>query len=137
VLEGTIECLPGENIHQVKNQFKKYLLEWSEKDSWLRNHPPAIEWFGLWFESSMIEPDHAFVSMLSHIAERIVGVRPVPVGAPGCDLRLPILYGNTPAVRFGPTGGLIHSTDEYVEFEQIITCAGILAITAVEWCGLT
>ena len=68
--------------------------------------------------------------------EQVTGVRPVAVGAPGCDLRLPILYGDTPAVRFGPAGSPIHSTDEYVEFDQVVTCAALLALTAVNWCGL-
>jgi acetylornithine deacetylase len=135
-MEGTIECLPGENIHEVKDKFRQYIVEWASKDPWLKEHPPSIEWFGLWYDSSMIKPDHPFVSTLSRTTERVTGVIPVPVGAPGCDLRLPILYGNTPAVRFGPAGGMIHSVDEYVEFEQVIACASILALTSIEWCGL-
>ena len=136
VMEGTIECLPGENIHKVKDKFKEYLIEWSAKDSWLQEHPLSIEWFGLWFEPSIIAPDHPFVVTLSDTVEQVTGVRPVAVGAPGCDLRLPILYGDTPAVRFGPAGSPIHSTDEYVEFDQVVTCAALLALTAVNWCGL-
>ena len=46
-------------------------------------------------------------------------------GAGGCDLRLPVLYGNTPSVLFGPSGAMIHSTDEYIEFEQVIDCARV------------
>lgn len=136
VMEGTIECLPGEDIHQVKEQFKEFLLEWSAKDPWLREHPIQIEWFGLWFESAQIDPDHPFVRTLVAVAGEITGASPLIVGAGGCDLRLPVLYGNTPAVLYGPAGGMIHSTDEYVEFEQVIACAKILALTAAQWCGL-
>ena len=39
LLEGTIECLPGEDIHQVKADFKRYILEWSAKDSWFKRRP--------------------------------------------------------------------------------------------------
>lgn len=135
VMEGTIECLPGEDIHQVKEDFKAYLLEWARKDDWLKEHPLTIEWFGLWFDAAEIDPEHPFVLALAGKVEQVTGNRPIIAGAGGCDLRLPILYGDTPAVLFGPAGGMIHSTDEYVEFEQVITCAKILALTAIEWCG--
>jgi len=31
---------------------------------------------------------------------------------------------------------MIHSVDEYVELEQVICCAEVLALMAVEWCRL-
>lgn len=135
IMEGTIECLPGENIHQVKEDFKEYLVEWASKDDWLKDHPLRIEWFGLWFDASELSPDHPFVKTLADNIEGVTGNRPIITGAGGCDLRLPILYGDTPAVLYGPAGGMIHSTDEYVEFEQVITCAKILSQVALEWCG--
>jgi acetylornithine deacetylase len=76
------------------------------------------------------------VLTLSGLIEDVAGCRPVVAGAGGSDLRLPVLNGDTPAVLYGPAGGMIHSTDEYVEFEQVVTCAKILAMTAVNWCGL-
>jgi len=137
VMEGTIECLPNENIHEVKEAFKNFLLEWSSKDKWLRDHPIKIEWFGLWFDAAEISPDHPFVETLSKVAKEVTSEDVLAVGGGGCDLRLPVLYGNTPAILFGPGGGLIHSTDEYVEFEQVISCAKILALTAAKWCGVS
>jgi acetylornithine deacetylase len=134
-MEGTIECLPGEEIGEVAEGFRRYLMEWSAKDAWFRDHPLEVEWFGLWFDAAAIDADHEFVQVLGGTVETVTGTRPSPVGAPGCDLRLPILYGDTPAVRFGPSGGPIHSTDEYVDFDEVLTCAGILALTALEWCG--
>jgi acetylornithine deacetylase len=136
LMEGTIECLPGEDIHKVKEDFKAYLLEWAAKDDWLKDHPLGIQWFGLWFDAAQIEVDHPFVSALTGVIEDVTGGRPAVVGAGGCDLRLPVLHGDTPAVLYGPAGGMIHSTDEYVEFEQVITCAKILALTAANWCGV-
>lgn len=136
VMEGTIECLPGEDIHEVKEAFKAYLMEWAAKDAWLKDHPLEIEWFGLWFDAAQIEPDHPFVLTLTSVVKDVTGSKPIVAGGGGCDLRLPVLYADTPAVLFGPAGGMIHSTDEYVEFEQVLTCAKILALTAIEWCGL-
>ena len=136
IMEGTIECLPGEDIHEVKENFKEYLLEWSAKDPWLKDHPLSIEWFGLWFDAAEISPDHPFVHTLKHSVKAFTDQDLLVAGGGGCDLRLPVLYGNTPSMLFGPKGGLIHSIDEYVEFDQVITCAKILTLTAIKWCGL-
>jgi len=136
VMEGSIECLPGEDIHAVKDGFKKYLAEWCTKDAWLKDHPVKLEWFGLWFESAEISSDHALPVMLAQAVQEVTSQVPMVGGAGGCDLRLPVLHGKTPAVLFGPAGGMIHSVDEYVEFEQVMACAKILARFAVDWCGM-
>jgi len=135
VLEGSIECLPGEDIQVVKEGFKKYLMEWNAKDPWLKEHPIKLDWFGLWFEAAEIAPDHQLPGMLAATAAEVTGNTPLIGGAGGCDLRLPILHGSTPAVLFGPAGGLIHSFDEYVEFEQVVACTKIFARFAMDWCG--
>ena len=136
VLEGTIECLPGEDIHEIKADFKRFIQEWSAKDPWFKAHPLGFEWFGLWFDAAQIDPAHPMVGVLSAAAKSVTG-RDVEVGgAGGCDLRLPVLYGDTPAALFGPSGAMIHSTDEYIEFEQVIDCARVLCRMAVEWCGV-
>lgn len=134
-MEGSIECLPGEDIREVRKNFKTYLEEWAKKDNWLKNHPLNIQWFGLWFDSAEIQPNHPFVSVLSGVVQSVTLKKPTIAGMGGCDLRLPVLYGDTPAVVYGPSGRMIHSTDEYVEFEQVIACAKILALTALKWCG--
>ena len=136
VLEGSIECLPGEDIHQIKAAFREYILEWSDKDPWFQEHPLQIEWFGLWFDAAQIDPNHPMVRALSQAAKSVTGNDVKVGGSGGSDLRLPVLYGNTPAVLFGPSGAMIHSTDEYIEFEQVINCARVLARMAVDWCGL-
>lgn len=136
VLEGSIECLPGEDIHQIKAAFRQYIMEWSSKDSWFKAHPLQMEWFGLWFDAAQIDPGHPMVTTLGQAAKSVTGDDVSVGGAGGCDLRLPVLYGDTPSVLFGPAGAMIHSTDEYIEFEQVMDCARILARMAVEWCGL-
>ena len=136
VLEGTIECLPGEDIHQIKDDFRQYILEWSDKDPWFQKHPLQIEWFGLWFDAAEIDPAHPMVHALSAAANSVTGRDVTVRGAGGCDLRLPVLYGDTPSVLFGPSGAMIHSTDEYIELEQVIDCARVLARMAVDWCGV-
>ena len=42
------------------------------------------------------------------------------------DLRLPLLYAGSHSILFGPRGGAIHSTDEYVEVDSLMEVAQIV-----------
>lgn len=135
-LEGSIECLPGEDIEKVKEGFKNYLLKWGLQDPWFEKHSIQVTWYGLRLESAEVPIDHPLVQAAAKAIEKQIGHPPIIGGGGGCDLRLPVLYGNTPAVIYGPRGGMVHCVDEYVEFEQVITCTKVLANLAVEWCEL-
>lgn len=134
-LEGSIEALPGEDIETVKAGFKQYLAALSLQDAWFEQHPVEVEWWGLRLESAEVSLDHPLVQTTAQEIKQVTGNAPIIGGGGGCDLRLPVLYGNTPAVIYGPRGGMVHCVDEYVEFEQVITCTRVLARLAVSWCG--
>jgi len=42
----------------------------------------------------------------------------------------------TPAVTFGPAAQRIHSFDECVSIESIVTTAEVIAATIMDWCGV-
>jgi len=137
VLEGTIECLPDEDIRQVVDAFDRYLKEVA-KDHWfLKDHPISFEKFGLWFESAGLEFDDPFVLSLVAASKEAVKREPNVVGGGGSDLRLPVLYAKSPTVLWGPAGGMIHSVDEFVEIDQLVEMLKLVLVTAVNWCGLS
>jgi acetylornithine deacetylase len=133
-MEGSIECLPGEDIDEVCRQFEDYLLEVARQDPWMKDHPPKIVWFGLRFEAGQTPIDNPLVQRLSEAAKFVTGTYPKVVGGGGTDLRLPVLYADSPSVLFGPTGSPIHTTDEYIEIESVVQVAQILARFILEWC---
>ena len=133
-LEGSIEALPGEDIEKVKAGFKEYIARLGLQDAWFALHPIEVEWWGLRLESAEISLDHPLVQAAAREIEQVIGHAPIIGGGGGCDLRLPVLYGNTPAVIYGPRGGMVHCVDEYVEFEQVLTCTKVLANLAASWC---
>jgi acetylornithine deacetylase len=135
VLEGTIECLPGEDIRAVVDEFEAYLREVAADDPWLREHPIRFERFGLWFEAAVLTPDHEFVDVLRRASHTAIGRAPAVVGGGGSDLRLPIIYANCPTVLWGPGGGPIHSVDEWVSVDQLVEMLKAVLVAAVEWCG--
>ena len=134
VMEGSLECLPGEDIDQVKEQFRTYLLETAKQDGWLKENPPILEWFGLRFDAGETPIDDNFVTGFSAAYESILGRKPQIIGGGGCDLRLPVLYADSPSVLFGPSGGSIHSTDEYVDIDSVMQVAQIIGKFILDWC---
>ncbi len=136
VMEGTLECLPGEDIDEVKEQFARYVSKSAEGDPWLREHPPRLEWFGLYLEPAAVPADDPFVQTLVRVATEVNGTPPMVTGGGGNDLRLPVLYAKKPGVLFGPRGGMVHSVDEYVEIEEVVKVAKTAAALAIEWCGV-
>ena len=87
VLEGTIECLPGEDIHQDQGADFKASTSSNgrQKDPWFQNHPLQIEWFGLWFDAAEIDPNHPMVHSLKAAAKSVTGREAQVDGAGGCD----------------------------------------------------
>lgn len=136
VMEGSLECMPGEDIHQVSQEFKQHLLEMAQKDEWLGLHPPEIEFFGLRLEAAKTDVEHPLVKGLLESTRQIIGKQPEVVGGGGSDLRIPVLYANSPSVLFGPAGGAIHSTDEYIEVDSAMQVAQILGRFILDWCGV-
>jgi acetylornithine deacetylase len=128
-MEGSVECVPGETLEQMRLEFETYLSERARE----MNLPEfSLSWFGLRFPPSSIEPDHPWVRTVVEAARPIVSRNPVfadgpiVVGGGGSDLRLFHEYG-IPAVLYGPGGEGAHGVDEYVEIEQLIEFCLVLA----------
>lgn len=134
IMEGSIECLPGEDIDQICQQFSSYIHEVARQDEWMRDHPPTVEWFGLRYEAGITDPNHELVQLLTQVTRKTLGITPQVVGGGGSDLRLPVLYAQSPSVLFGPAGGAIHSTDEYVEIDSVMDVLRVLGHFILEWC---
>jgi acetylornithine deacetylase len=135
VLEGTIECLPGEDIDAVFASYRDYVLEVSRRSEWLRDNPPTVEPFGLRYEAGATDPGDPFVQLVAGVTGDVAGVRPPVVGGAGNDLRHVVRYGEAPAVVFGPTGSSFHAVNEWVSIDDLVRFLEISLRTAVGWCG--
>ena len=135
VLEGTIECLPGEDIDEIFGTFRDYVLESAKRSTWLREHPPLVEPFGLRYEAGATDPNDPFVLLVADVATDVAGARPAVVGGAGNDLRHVVLYGDSPAVVFGPSGSSFHAVDEWVSIDDLVRFLEISLRVAVAYCG--
>jgi len=135
VMEGSIECLPGENIEDRKADFKDYLLKVASQDQWMRENLPVIEYFGLRYESAEIPIDSPIIQCVREASKTVLGKDVQPLGAGGSDLRLPVLYADSPCILYGPKGGAIHSTNEFVFIESALNVAMVVGKTILDWCA--
>lgn len=136
----TLECRigfpPGETREMVINQIENTIKNAANKDSWLRDHPPKIEWFGWKARPHEQNPEHPFVKLLEKKIQQFAGISPVYIGgSAGLDARFFIHHG-TPAVSFGPHGENIHSIDEKVSISSTLKTTEILISTIMDWCGI-
>lgn len=133
-MECRISFVPGETKESIKKEIEERIAETALKDPWLRDHPPAVEWFG-WHANPWIQQEKdPFIQLVRKIGKDVLGSAPPIVGKPaGLDTRFCTEF-NISACAFGPNGGNIHGIDEYVELETVVQTAKVAALTILEWC---
>jgi acetylornithine deacetylase len=137
LLEGTVECLPGESIKEVTRDLENYILKVAEADWWMKENKPSVDWPGLWIESSEIDLCHPLVLTMSESVRALTGKEPVVAGFPGgCDMRLLVRYASTPTLIFGP-GSIkeAHSVNESLRINDLICSIEIIALFLLKWCS--
>lgn len=135
-MECRIGFIPGERMDEIKTMIENIINDVSQKDPWLREHPPKVEWFGWHADPWYQDPEHPFVQSFKKAAEEVLGHEVEFIGrAGGIDSRFS-QYFNMAAACTGPRANNIHGIDEYVEIPSVIQVAQVIAVTISEWCGL-
>lgn len=138
IAEGRIGVAIGERILDVRRQVEEAVRHAADRDPWLSQHSPRIEWIGGTWEPSETPLDHRLVRALREAVAEVTS-RPASVrGASyGSDLRLFTNHFGIPGTHFGP-GDIrqAHFTDEYVTIAEVEAAALALAVTIVRFCGL-
>jgi len=126
-----------ETKEHAKNEMEKYIQKISEKDPWLRNNPPVLEWVGYSFGPSKIPGDHPIVKNLKDSFRKVTGEEPELEGMTyASDARLLIEVGETPTVVFGP-GDVrdAHGPNECVSIDDLETVTKTIAFTVLNFLG--
>ncbi len=133
-MDCRVSFTPDEKMEVTKKLIEETIFQESQSDSWLKEHPPIIKWFGWNGEPSEQPPDHPLVQIVKRIAREECGIDPKYKGFPGgLDTRLFIKYGGMASFCFGPRGNGIHGIDEFVVIEDIFKVTKVLACTILEW----
>ena len=110
----------------------------AERDPWLREHPPELEWFGGQFTPAEVEPDAPICEAVKEAHERVTGETPAVVGVPyGADMRLFIHFGGMPCVMYGAGDvNVAHAPDERISITELLTATSTIACLLADWCGV-
>ncbi len=136
--EGRMGVAPGEDLAAARGELEAAVAAAAARDSWLRDHPPRVEWWGGQFEPARTSPDHPLVEAVCSAAWAVRGRKPAVAGMPyGADMGLLANHGGTPTLLFGP-GDIrrAHRPDEFVEVEELLAAAGSIAVAAMRFCGV-
>jgi acetylornithine deacetylase len=91
---------------------------------------------GFQCEGYELEPDAPLIAGLRAAAARVNGgAPPLFASTATTDARSFHLYGETPAVCFGPHAENEHGVDERVSLPSMVRTAQALALFIVDWCG--
>lgn len=121
--------IPGEKVREAEKEIEKILKGLRKKDPKFRF---SIELTRL-FEPAEISPKSEIVNIVRRNLKRICGYTTKPWGTPyACDARNLINDASIPAIVFGP-GDIshCHCIDEYIELNEVVDAAKILALTAL------
>lgn len=118
----------------VMAEIEAQLAAFSASDSWLRDHPPQIEWL-CDFPPGELERDAPLVRAVDKVARRQGVTDTHLVGFDTwADQMMLLKEGGIPTVCFGP-GSILraHAVDEYVPIADLEACTRVYADMALAW----
>jgi acetylornithine deacetylase/succinyl-diaminopimelate desuccinylase family protein len=137
VIDFDLKFLPNETSRQIRQEFEAFVHAFTEQDSWLRAHPPTVQWdlYGLHFAPLNTPTDHPLCRAI--IDSR--AARKLPTEIKGfvavCDAAHYARAG-IPGVIYGPGGDGFHGPDEYVDLESLKVVTQTLAAAVLRLCGV-
>lgn len=137
VAEGRVGLIPGEEIETLRETVAARVAAVAERDPWLAEHPPRLEWSGGQFAPAEVPTDAPICKAVECAHALVTGEEPAVEGVPyGSDMRLFIRFGGMPCVMYGAGDvNVAHAPDEHVSITELLTATRTLACLLVDWCG--
>jgi len=137
IIEGRMGVAPDETMEHAKQEMEQAIQETSNRDSWLKENPPIVEWFGASWLPGDLEIHHDLVRVLSESFTEVKSVSPIIEASPwATDGGILNKVGGVPVVVFGPgVTKMAHDANEYIELKDVFEAAEIIAIAIMKWCS--
>jgi len=137
VAEGRLGVALGESVDDARASLEEAVAQACADDAWLRSHPVVVEWWGGQFASGSTDVGHELLGWVGEAHSSRTGDAVDVYGAPyGSDLRLMSGVGGIPTIQYGPgDSAAAHAPDEWVDIDDVVTCAEVLAEVIVRACA--
>jgi acetylornithine deacetylase len=137
VTECRLALYPGEQVGDLRARVEETVAAAAREDSFLARCEVEVRYDGFACEGYELAGG-PLIDAVAGAAERVYGARPGLVASTATtDARTFVLYGDTPAICFGPRAERIHSTDERVDLPSMVRTAQAVALFVRDWCGVT
>ncbi|MFO7802551.1 MAG: hypothetical protein R6V55_09680, partial [Desulfovermiculus sp.] len=128
---------PGTPYPEIQDRVHRTVLEAADRDPWLRENPPQIEFYGFRSEGHSVSPDLPAFSLLNACHLDLTGQEAARyISTCTTDLRAFCLYGRGQATCFGPVADKIHAANERVRLDSVLHTAKAYSLFMARWCGL-
>lgn len=129
-----LSCFPGESTEFLRTRAVECIGEAVRRDPWLNQNPPEVTFFGMRAEPAIFPTTGPFYTALAtnHQIASGLPLQSAAVSA-SMDNRHFVEYG-IPNFSYGPIGGNLHSSDEWLDLESLKTCTKTLAGVILDWC---
>lgn len=137
VAEGRLGLRITEDPASARLEFEDTVRLVSERDPFLRDHPPAVRWTGGQFRGGHLPPDQPLRQVVGSAHAAATGSTPPREhGASyGSDLRLYQAAG-IPTLHYGPGDArLAHGPQEQVDIAEIVHVTQTLVLSTLRTCG--
>jgi acetylornithine deacetylase len=132
-----LALFPGEDPAELKSRVEQTVAAAASEDPVLAEFEVEVEYDGFACRGYTLDTDAPLIGALAGARERLTGeAPPVFASAATTDARQFQLYGETPAVCFGPHAEGIHGVDERVYLPSVTETAQVLGLFIGDWCGL-
>ena len=132
-----LALFPGADPEELKARVEQTVATAATADPLLAGFEFEVHYDGFACRGYTLEADAPLISTLAAAGERLTGEAPrVFASTATTDARSFHLYGNTPAVCFGPHAEGVHGIDERVFLPSMVETAQVLGVFIGDWCGL-
>ena len=138
VFDVRVAIFPGQPIAEAKGEIEATIRSASQRDPFLRSNPPEIVYNGFEAEGYVLEKAEAPVEALASAHRRVFGAELETIASTATtDARFFGLYGDMPALVYGPRSERIHGFDERVDLRSLRNVTKTMALFLADWCGLS
>lgn len=142
VFDVRMGLFPGQDIAAAKREIEETLSTAAQTHPFLRNNAPEIVYHGFEAEGYALSEDtgataQAAIGALerTHCAVTGQDLNKLAITAT-TDARFFGLYGDTPALVYGPKADAIHGFNERVDLDSIRRVTQSVALFIADWCRL-
>ncbi len=137
IIDFDLKFLPNETSADIRRDFEAFVHAWAQQDSWLRAHPPRVQWelYGLHFPPMNTPVDHPLMRAVLD-ARQARGLSSEVRGFIAVCDAAHYAGAGIPGIIHGAGGDGFHGADEYVDLDSLQSLAETLAATVIGWCGV-